>query len=85
MLYLTARAIGQADLTRQYLFELLEQERKNLNSKEVWFFLPEGPVIMAPDSLLGAFHREVIKKRPQVKNIFTNYCVVSRPPPIKTH
>jgi len=65
LLYLTSRAIGQADLTRQYLFEIIEQYKEDMNSGEQWFVLPEGPVIMAPDSLLGALHREVIKKKPQ--------------------
>merc|ERR1719204_2801363 len=65
LLYLTSRAIGQADLTRQYLFEIIEQYKEDLHSGEQWFVLPEGPVIMAPDSLLGALHREVIKKKPQ--------------------
>jgi len=64
ILYLTSRAICQAESTRQYLFEMVEQHNSNLDPMS--FILPEGPVIMAPDSLLGAFHRELIQKKPQV-------------------
>lgn len=54
-LYLTSRAIGQADSTREYL-KKVEQNR---------YQLPEGPVIMSPDRLLRAFHREVILRKPE--------------------
>ncbi|KAJ8323210.1 lipin Ned1 [Batrachochytrium dendrobatidis] len=54
-LYLTSRAIGQANYTRDYL-KKVEQDR---------FQLPEGPVIMSPDRLLRAFHREVILRKPE--------------------
>lgn len=27
--------------------------------------LPEGPIIMSPDRLFQAFHREVIKRKPE--------------------
>lgn len=55
LLYLTSRALGQADTTRYYL-KGIEQGK---------YQLPDGPVIMSPDHLFTAFHREVIIKRPE--------------------
>ncbi|KAJ1345323.1 hypothetical protein BSLG_000836 [Batrachochytrium salamandrivorans] len=72
-LYLTSRAIGQASYTRDYL-KNVEQDR---------FQLPEGPVIMSPDRLLRAFHREVILRKPEefkiaclrdIKRLFGESC-----------
>ncbi|KAI9282043.1 Lipin/Ned1/Smp2-domain-containing protein [Umbelopsis sp. AD052] len=56
LLYLTSRAIGQADYTREYL-KKVEQDR---------YQLPDGPVIMSPDRLFTSFHREVIMRKPEV-------------------
>ncbi|KAH8550552.1 Lipin/Ned1/Smp2-domain-containing protein [Umbelopsis sp. PMI_123] len=56
LLYLTSRAIGQADYTREYL-KKVEQDR---------YQLPDGPVIMSPDRLFRSFHREVIMRKPEV-------------------
>jgi phosphatidate phosphatase LPIN len=47
IMYLTSRAIGQADSTRDYL--------KNIRQSE--YQLPEGPVIMSPDRLMASLHR----------------------------
>ncbi|KAF9903035.1 hypothetical protein EC991_004286 [Linnemannia zychae] len=55
ILYLTSRAIGQADYTRKYL--------KNVEQDN--YQLPDGPVIMSPDRLMTAFHREVIMRKPE--------------------
>ncbi|KAG0340748.1 hypothetical protein BG005_003135 [Podila minutissima] len=55
ILYLTSRAIGQADYTRKYL--------KNVEQDN--YQLPDGPVIMSPDRLFTAFHREVIMRKPE--------------------
>lgn len=55
MLYLTSRAIGQANVTRTYLSSI----------KQGAISLPQGPVIMSPDSLISSFKREVIYRRPQ--------------------
>ncbi|EUR80908.1 hypothetical protein PFBG_00274 [Plasmodium falciparum 7G8] len=60
ILYLTARAIGQADSTREYLFRL----KKNDNNK-----LPDGPLILSPDRLFPSFKREVIDKKPYIFKI----------------
>ncbi|WFD35937.1 phosphatidate phosphatase [Malassezia cuniculi] len=56
MMYLTSRAIGQAEITRDYL--------KNINQNN--YRLPDGPVIMSPDRLIASLHREVILKKPEV-------------------
>ena len=47
IMYLTSRAIGQADSTRDYL--------KGINQNN--YQLPEGPVIMSPDRLMASLHR----------------------------
>lgn len=55
ILYLTSRAIGQASTTRDYLKKVEQGDVK----------LPEGPMIMSPDRLFRAFHREVILRKPE--------------------
>jgi phosphatidate phosphatase LPIN len=50
ILYLTSRAIGQADSTREYLRSIVQGNYR----------LPEGPVIMSPDRLIASLHRWVI-------------------------
>ncbi|KAI7904232.1 Lipin/Ned1/Smp2-domain-containing protein [Cokeromyces recurvatus] len=55
-IYLTSRAIGQADYTRDYLRKVLQNN----------YQLPDGPVIMSPDRLFTSFHREVIMRKPEV-------------------
>lgn len=68
-LYLTARAIGQSNMTKNYL-ENLMQERQNL---------PRGPLLMSPDGIFSSLKREVIEKKPhllkisvltEIKNLF---------------
>uniref|UniRef100_A0A0N5A1E3 LNS2 domain-containing protein n=1 Tax=Parastrongyloides trichosuri TaxID=131310 RepID=A0A0N5A1E3_PARTI len=55
MIYLSSRAIGQSYTTKNYL--------KNVNqNSEV---LPDGPVLLCPDSIITAFRREVIERRPE--------------------
>jgi phosphatidate phosphatase LPIN len=67
MLYLTSRAIGQADSTREYLRSITQGEYR----------LPEGPVIMSPDRLMASLHRfvplpsrltsrEVVMRKPEL-------------------
>ncbi|KAF8499982.1 Lipin/Ned1/Smp2-domain-containing protein [Gautieria morchelliformis] len=55
IMYLTSRAIGQADSTRDYLKGIKQNN----------YQLPEGPVIMSPDRLLTSLHREVIMRKPE--------------------
>ncbi|KAJ1915943.1 lipin Ned1 [Mycoemilia scoparia] len=71
ILYLTARAIGQSDSTREFL--------RNVNQDG--YTLPDGPLLLSPDRLFTSFHREVILKRPQefkmtclrqIRNLFEN-------------
>ena len=56
IMYLTSRAIGQADTTRDYLRGI----------KQGNYQLPDGPVIMSPDRLMASLHREVILRKPEV-------------------
>ncbi|KAL1412504.1 lipin Ned1 [Vanrija albida] len=56
MLYLTARAIGQAETTREYLKTITQGDYR----------MPEGPVIMSPDRLMASLHREVILRKPEL-------------------
>ncbi|NXX32384.1 LPIN3 phosphatase, partial [Nicator chloris] len=58
-LYCSARAIGMADITKGYLKWVNEQG----------YGLPMGPMLLSPSSLLSAFHREVIEKKPEVFKI----------------
>lgn len=50
IMYLTSRAIGQADSTREYLKGIKQND----------YQLPEGPVIMSPDRLIASLHRWVL-------------------------
>ncbi|KAI0700568.1 Lipin/Ned1/Smp2-domain-containing protein [Cytidiella melzeri] len=56
IMYLTSRAIGQADSTRDYLRGIKQND----------YQLPEGPVVMSPDRLMASLHREVIMRKPEV-------------------
>ncbi|KAM4613399.1 phosphatidate phosphatase LPIN2 isoform 2-T2 [Polymixia lowei] len=58
-LYCSARAIGMASITKDYL--------QWVNDKGT--VLPKGPVLLAPSSLFSALHREVIEKKPEVFKI----------------
>ncbi|XP_070696262.1 phosphatidate phosphatase LPIN2 isoform X2 [Pempheris klunzingeri] len=58
-LYCSARAIGMAAITKDYL--------QWVNDKGT--VLPKGPVLLAPSSLFSALHREVIEKKPEVFKI----------------
>jgi len=46
-LYLSARAIGQSQLTRDYLRSLKQSDMT----------LPDGPLLLSPSSLMSAFHK----------------------------
>ncbi|XP_014496067.1 phosphatidate phosphatase PAH1 [Vigna radiata var. radiata] len=54
LLFLSARAIVQAYLTRNFLVNL-KQDGKNL---------PNGPVVISPDGLFPSLYREVIRRAP---------------------
>ena len=53
--YLSARAIGQASVTKDYLSSI---RQGNLE-------LPDGPLFLNPTGLMSAFHREVIERKPE--------------------
>ncbi|KAL5982448.1 Phosphatidate phosphatase pah2 [Asimina triloba] len=53
-LFLSARSISQADVTRQFLFNLKQDGKA----------LPGGPVIISPDGLFPSLYREVIRRAP---------------------
>ncbi|POO02447.1 Lipin [Trema orientale] len=54
LLFLSARAIVQAYLTRSFL----------LNLKQDGSTLPNGPVVISPDGLFPSLYREVIRRAP---------------------
>ncbi|XP_011617527.2 phosphatidate phosphatase LPIN3 isoform X2 [Takifugu rubripes] len=58
-LYCSARAIGMAAITKDYL--------QWVNDRGT--VLPKGPVLLAPSSLFSALHREVIEKKPEIFKI----------------
>ena len=55
IMYLSARAIGQATITKDYLHSVKQGE----------VHLPDGPLFLNPDSLIHAFKREVIDRNPE--------------------
>lgn len=55
LLYLSARAIGQARITRDYLKSIKQGDLS----------MPDGPILLNPTSLITAFHREVIERKPE--------------------
>ncbi|XP_077213369.1 phosphatidate phosphatase PAH2-like isoform X2 [Tasmannia lanceolata] len=54
LLFLSARAIAQANLTRHFLFNLKQDGKA----------LPDGPVVISPDGLFPSLFREVIRRAP---------------------
>lgn len=54
LLFLSARAISQAYITRQFLINLKQDGKA----------LPEGPVVISPDGLFPSLFREVIRRAP---------------------
>ncbi|MCD9644115.1 hypothetical protein HAX54_032099 [Datura stramonium] len=54
LLFLSARAISQAYLTRQFLFNLMQNGEG----------LPEGPVLTSPDGIFPSLFREVVRRAP---------------------
>ncbi|KAL5135257.1 Phosphatidate phosphatase PAH1 [Glycine soja] len=54
LLFLSARAIVQAYLTRNFLLNLKQDDKT----------LPNGPVVISPDGLFPSLYREVIRRAP---------------------
>merc|ERR1719150_70666 len=59
IVYLSSRAIGQASITKEYLSSRAIGQAS----------LPDGPMFLNPTSLVNAFHREVIEKKPEAFKI----------------
>ena len=59
IVYLTARAIGQSSMTKDYLTHILQNKTS----------LPPGPLFMSPDGLFTSLRREVIEKKPHLLKI----------------
>ncbi|KAI5200167.1 LNS2-domain-containing protein [Aureobasidium subglaciale] len=57
IMYLTSRSVGQADMTRNYLANVVQ---------DGGFKLPRGPTIMSPDRTMAALRREVYLRKPEV-------------------
>jgi len=55
IMFLSSRAIAQANITRDFLHRLEQGEDK----------MPVGPVIISPHGLLPSLYREMILRRPQ--------------------
>ncbi|CAI5452275.1 unnamed protein product [Caenorhabditis angaria] len=55
MVYLSSRAIGQSHTTKQYLKSVAQDSKQ----------LPDGPVLLSPTSIITAFRKEVIERRPE--------------------
>ena len=59
IVYLTARAIGQSSMTKNYLTNLIQNQKS----------LPPGPLFMSPDGIFTSLRREVIEKKPHLLKI----------------
>ena len=59
IVYLTARAIGQSEITKKYLTNLIQNK----------ISLPPGPLFMSPDGIFTSLRREVIEKKPHLLKI----------------
>ena len=59
ILYLTARAIGQSSMTKNYLDSLIQEKKA----------LPAGPLFMSPDGIFTSLKREVIERKPHLLKI----------------
>ncbi|OIW14878.1 hypothetical protein TanjilG_30597 [Lupinus angustifolius] len=73
LLFLSARSISQAYITRQFL----------VNLKQDGKVLPDGPVVISPDGLFPSLYREVIRRVPHefkiaclegIKTLFPSDC-----------
>ncbi|XP_033106189.1 phosphatidate phosphatase LPIN2-like [Anneissia japonica] len=55
ILFLSSRAIGQAGYTKGFLKSVIQDS----------IGLPDGPLLLNPSSLISAFHKEVIVRKPE--------------------
>ncbi|KAL7810126.1 LNS2 domain-containing protein [Trichoderma gracile] len=61
IMYLTSRSVGQADTTRAYLNNIVQDG----------FRMPHGPTILSPDRTMAALRREVYLRKPHVFKMAT--------------
>ncbi|KAK5992798.1 Nuclear elongation and deformation protein 1 [Cladobotryum mycophilum] len=61
IMYLTSRSVGQADTTRAYLSNIVQEG----------FKMPPGPTILSPDRTMAALRREVYLRKPHVFKMAT--------------
>lgn len=61
IMYLTSRSVGQADTTRAYLANIVQEGSR----------LPMGPTILSPDRTMAALRREIYLRQPQVFKMAT--------------
>ena len=61
IMYLTSRSVGQADTTRAYLANIVQEGYR----------MPAGPTILSPDRTMAALRREIYLRQPQVFKMAT--------------
>ena len=61
IMYLTSRSVGQADTTRAYVNNIMQEGCK----------MPHGPTILSPDRTMAALRREVYLRQPHVFKMAT--------------
>lgn len=61
IMYLTSRSVGQADTTRAYLANIVQDGYK----------LPRGPTILSPDRTMAALRREIYLRKPHIFKMAT--------------
>lgn len=61
IMYLTSRSVGQADTTRTYLANIVQEGCR----------MPAGPTILSPDRTMAALRREIYLRQPQVFKMAT--------------
>jgi phosphatidate phosphatase LPIN len=60
-MYLTSRSVGQADTTRTYVHNIVQDGCR----------LPHGPTILSPDRTMAALRREIYLRKPHVFKMAT--------------
>lgn len=61
IMYLTSRSVGQADSTRAYLSNIVQEGYR----------LPRGPTILSPDRTMAALRREIYLRKPHIFKMAT--------------
>lgn len=61
IMYLTSRSVGQADTTRAYLHNIVQDGYR----------VPRGPTILSPDRTMAALRREIYLRKPHVFKMAT--------------